>query len=204
MCWKVGNLGIMAQSRPEPLYAVLSRIPDHRQYNTVHPLASVLALCVCAMLCGARSKFAIAQWGREHASEIGELLGFRRHTPCHASIHNVLKGVNLLAFESALSSWIRQFVPSEKRTACAIDGKKLRGIHGEELPGVHLVAVLTHALGLPLAQIGATDKDAELTAARDLLDRLDLHCVILTGDALYCQRDVCEKVVEKGGATSFR
>ena len=95
-------------------------------------------------------------------------------------------------------------MPAGKPNACAIDGKKLRGIHGEELPGVHYVAILTHALGLPLAQIGATDKDAELTAEGDLLDRLDMHGIVLTGDALYCQGDVCEKVVEKGGTPSFR
>ena len=194
----------MAQLSPEPLYAALSRIPDHRQYNTVHPLASVPALCVCAMLCGARSKFAIAQRGREHGDDIGGLLGFRRSTPCHASIHNVLEGVDLVAFENALSAWMNQFLPASRRKACAIDGKKLRGIHGELLPGVHLIALLTHELGLPLAQIGATDKEGELAAARDLLERLDLRGVVLTGDALYCQRDVCENVVEKGGATSFR
>jgi hypothetical protein len=204
MWLQAGDQGIMAQPRPEPLYAALSQVPDHRQYNTVHPLASVLALCICAMLCGARSKFAIAQWGREHAAQIGELLGFHRSTPCHASIHNVLKRVNLVAFESALSCWVNQFLPAKKSHACAIDGKKLRGIHGELLPGVHLVALLSHELGLPLAQIGATDKEGELTAARELLERLDLHGIVLTGDALYTQRDVCERVVEKGGTTSSR
>lgn len=66
-----------------------------------------------------------AQWGREHADEIGALLGFRRSTPCHASIHNVLKGVNLVAFESALSSWMSQFLPVGKRKSCSIDGEKL-------------------------------------------------------------------------------
>ena len=173
MWWKSVDRGMMAHSSPEPLYAALVRIPDHRQYNTVHPLSSVVALCVCEMFCGARSHFSIAQWGREHAGEVGELLGFRRSTPCHASIHNVLQGVNLLAFASVLSDWIRKLVPAGKPNACVIDGKKLRGIH--KLPGVHLVAILTHKLGLPLAQLGATDKDAELTAARDLLDRLDMH-----------------------------
>jgi hypothetical protein len=38
--------------------------------------------------------------------------------------------------------------------AIAIDGKSLRGIHGEELPGVHLVAVYAQQAGLVLAQKG--------------------------------------------------
>jgi len=204
MWWIRGNHGIMDQLHPKSLYAALERVPDVRQYNTVHPLVSVLALCVCAMLCGARSKFAIAQWGRDNADEVVDLLGFRRsRTPCHATIHNVLKAIDIAAFEAEMTSWARQFLPRGKRTACAIDGKKLRGIHGETLPGVHLIALLSHELGLPLAQIGAADKEGELTGARQLLEALSLRGLIITGDALYCQRDLCEHIAKKKDITSF-
>ncbi len=194
----------MAHLHAKSLYAALERVPDVRQYNAVYPLASVLALCVCAMLCGARSKFAIAQWGRENSAHIADLLGFRRgRTPCHATIHNVLKAVDIEAFESVLSTWSRQYLSQGEYNACAIDGKKLRGIHGETLPGVRLVALLAHDLGLPLAQKGATDKDGELAGARELLEKLDLRGLVITGDALYCQRDICEDIVKKKGITSL-
>lgn len=194
----------MAPSSPTSLYEALSGVIDRRQYNTVHPLPSVLALCICAMLCGARSKLAVAQWGRDHGEEIAARLGFRRRTPCHASIHNILTGLDVDAFEIALSQWIGQFLPPGKRRAVAVDGKTLRGIHGEELPGVHLVAAFAQDLGLPLAQRKVATKEGELVAARQLLDTLDLHGVVITGDALYCQRDLCEQIVQKGGTTSSR
>jgi hypothetical protein len=38
--------------------------------------------------------------------------------------------------------------------AIAIDGKALRGIHGEQLPGVRLVAAYDVQIGLVLAQKG--------------------------------------------------
>ena len=44
---------------------VRSRTPEPRGVR--HPLAAILALSVCAMLSGARSLYAIAQWGREHS-----------------------------------------------------------------------------------------------------------------------------------------
>jgi predicted acylesterase/phospholipase RssA/predicted transposase YbfD/YdcC len=90
----------------------LAEVPDHRQNNRVHPLAAVLALSACAMLCGARSLYAVAQWGRDHGGEVAQALGFRREkTPCVATLHNVLKAVDIAAFEAALSRWLSQAQP---------------------------------------------------------------------------------------------
>jgi hypothetical protein len=114
-----------------------------------------------------------------------------------------LAGLDANAFEIALSQWIGQFLPHGRRRAVAVDGKTLRGIHGEELPGVHLVAAFAQELGLPLAQRRVAGKDGELVAARQLFESLDLRGVVITGDALYCQRDLCEQIVQKGGTTSW-
>jgi hypothetical protein len=165
----------MAPSCPESLHTYLVRVPENRKYNALHPLHAILTLCVCAVMCGARSQYAIAQWGREHGSEIARQLGFRRdRTPCHASIHNTLKRLDIEAFENVLADWASQFVDADKLKAASIDGKKLRGIHGEQVPGVFLIAAFAHEMGIPLAQHGATDRDGELTGARSLLDRMKL------------------------------
>ena len=53
----------------------------------------MLALTACALLGGARSLYAAAQWGRDHGGEWVGALGFRRErTPCVATLHNVLEG----------------------------------------------------------------------------------------------------------------
>ena len=58
------------------LREALDRVPDHRRsQGRRHPLGAMLALAVCAMLCGDRSLYAIAQWGRYHCSAGGETLG---------------------------------------------------------------------------------------------------------------------------------
>ncbi|MEK7281033.1 MAG: transposase family protein [Chloroflexota bacterium] len=64
------------------LVQALASVPDPRSAHGLrHPIGAILALAVCAMLCGARSLYAIAQWGREH-DELTKALGFsRERTP---------------------------------------------------------------------------------------------------------------------------
>ncbi len=84
------------------LLDALSRIEDPRKPKGVrHPLPAILALSVCAMLSGARSLYAIAQWGREHP-QFAQSLGFsREQTPCVATLHHVFRRLDADAFESA-------------------------------------------------------------------------------------------------------
>lgn len=185
-----------------PLLEFLSEVPDHRQNNRSHPLSAVLALTTCAMLCGARSLYAAAQWGRDHGGALVVAMGFRRErTPCVATLHNVLKAVDIAAFEAALARWLVQASPPPGRAgkeAVAIDGKTLRGSQGHQLPGVHLLAAFSTRLGLPVTQVQTgRGPGGELAAADVLLAKLDLAGVVVTGDALFAQRDLCAGSTKK-------
>ena len=98
----------------------------------------------------------MAQWGREHP-ELAQILGFdREKTPCVATLHYLFRKLDVDAFENALSRWANEALREEYQ-AIAIDGKAMRGIHGEELPGVRLVAAYAHESGLVLAQKGGKE-----------------------------------------------
>ncbi len=146
-----------AQTLPVPsLLEALSAVPDPRsRRGRRYSVASVLALAVCAMLCGARSLYAIAQWGRDQgAVEVWAALGIgRAATPSVATLFRLFRDLDRDAFEAALGAWVEaQGVPPGE--AVALDGKHLRGIHGEAVPGVHLVAAYAHRSGGVLAQKG--------------------------------------------------
>jgi hypothetical protein len=137
------------------LLEAFAAVPDPRSpHGRRHPLPAVLALATAAMLSGARSLYAIAQWGRLQPPGVVRALGFTRgKTPCVATLHLLFKGLDAEAFEAALRGWARRQL-GDREGAIAIDGKALRGIHGEELPGVRLVAAYCDAAGLVLAQSG--------------------------------------------------
>ena len=118
------------------LREALDAVPDHRSsQGRRHSLGAILSLSVCAMLCGARSLYAIAQWGRDHGVATGQLLGFQPgKTPCVATLHRVFKDLDADAFEAVLREWLTSsgVDPGE---VLSLDGKTLRGIHGEEIAG---------------------------------------------------------------------
>jgi hypothetical protein len=187
------------QPREESLMEAMGRVPDsRRRQGRRYGLAQVLGLAVCAMACGARSLYAIAQFGWEHRELVCRALGIERGvTPCVATLHRVFRNLDVRAFERVLGDWLR-VRGLKSGEAVALDGKTLRGIHGEELPGVHRVAAFTHQSGIVLTQEAAPGKGPELAAVEAVWASLDLQGHVVTGDALLAQRDLCEVIVKKG------
>ena len=185
------------------LLEVMGRLPDPRSgHGRRHPLGAIFGLAVCAMLCGSRSLYAISQWGREQGREVSEALGFtRERTPCVSTLHQVFSRLDREAFELLLEQWLGER-GLEAGEALAIDGKRLRGIHGEQLPGVRLAAACAHQSGIVLGQQAVAHKRNELEAVCRLLERLDLPGRVVPGDAQLTQREICQGIVAKGGATS--
>jgi hypothetical protein len=195
----------MPETPPAPgsLAEALAPIPDPRRAHLrVHGLVALLQLAVAAMLCGCRSLYAIAQWGQERREDdpgllvdLGLLPG---RTPCVATLHRVFKRLDVVAFEQALGEWLARsgIAPDEP---LAVDGKTLRGIHGEAIPGAHLVSVYALRAGAVLAQIRAREKGAELPATKAALAQVDLAGHVVMGDALQTQRAVCDQICAAGG-----
>jgi len=197
---------------PEPtdgsLYDVLSHIPDPRhRRGTIYPLAAILTLISIAMLCGCRSLAAIAQWGSDY-NHLVPHLGFGRkkrdqtayRTPCTSELHTVLAALPAAVFEAALTRWIlARGVSDLAQRIVAIDGKTLRGSQGHQLPGVHLLAAYSGDVEAVLAQLAVPSKSNEHKTALELLKLIPLKGTLITGDAAFTQRDLCDAVIAGGG-----
>ena len=188
---------------PGSLAAALAAIPDPRRAHLrVHDLVPLLQFAVAALLCGCRSLYAMAQWGQERREDDPDLLvdlGLRPgRSPSVATLHRVFKRLDAAAFEQALGEWLarRGIAPDEP---LAVDGKTLRGVHGQGIPGAHLVSVYALRAGAVLAQIRTAAKGGELPAAKEALAQVDLEGRVVMGDALQTQREVCTQIVAGGG-----
>jgi hypothetical protein len=183
------------------LWEAMSEIPDPRDASGKrHPLQAILTLSAVAILSGARSLYAIAQFGRDRGKEFSAALGFtRERTPCCTSFHYLFNELDREAFERAVRQWVRGRRQESGWKEISIDGKELRGTQGHEVPGVRVLAAYAHEAKLILDQIPVDAKTNEHKTALELLDLIPLKGTLVGGDAAFCQRDLSRKILKKGG-----
>src|SRR5690348_1539055 len=101
------------------LLEAFAQVPDRRSvHGRRHPLPAILALSTAAMLAGAWSLYAIAQWGRSQPPEVVHALGFTRaRTPAVTTLHDTFKALDVEAFEQALQRWVAQVAHGTTREA---------------------------------------------------------------------------------------
>ena len=188
---------------PGSLMAFLAEVPDPRAApGKRHALVALLTHACCAMLCGARGYAAIAQWGRDQPIELMHKLGYRRRPASYGTFQSLLSRLDAKALERALARWAARLLGEPAAAglhAVALDGKTSRGSLGPHDRAVHLLAAMDQRTGGVLSQIRVDAKTNEHKAALDLLGDLALTGRVVTGDAMFCQRDLSGQIVAAGG-----
>jgi predicted transposase YbfD/YdcC len=199
--------------RPE-LLAYLATVADPRaRAGRRHPLIAILALAAAAVLAGARSFAAIAEWAADAPQPILAALGARRDAltgcflvPSEATIRRTLSRLDAEALAAAIAAWLcnrdhRGHQQQRRRRAVAVDGKCLRGARTPAAAGdgdgrpVHLLACMDHATRAVLAQTQVGGAPEEVPAFQPLLAPLDLAGVVVTADALQTHPQAAEFLV---------
>jgi hypothetical protein len=179
---------------------VLATVPDPRGHQgRRHPLPAVLGLVTLGLLLGRRSLASIARLGRSYGPPLAHALGFTRgKTPSKSTLSRTLRRLGAQAVEDALSRWVDSRLPPEA-DHLAFDGKTLKGSRDGDIPGQHLVAAYAPHVQAVLAQIKVDAKTNEHKAALRLLGILSVKGKVVTGDAMFCQRDFCQEVIDGDG-----
>ena len=192
----------MSSTAPSSLLSFMAEVPDPRsRHGRRHPLAAMLAHACCAMLCGCRGYAAIAQWGRDQPIELMHKLGYRRTPASFGAFQSLFSRLDAAAFEAAVARWVDHLIgpTGGGLRAVAIDGKSSRGSGSAHAPAVYLLSALDQRTGCVLAQARVPAETNEHKAALALLRGMALEGRVITGDAAFCQRDLCRQVIADGG-----
>jgi hypothetical protein len=166
----------------------------------------MLAAIVCGLLTGARGYRAIAQWTRAQNSSTWWWLGFTRKPPCANCFRDLLLALPAEALEAVLRQWMAGLLPAplpDELRGTAIDGKTLCNTLAAHERNVHLLSLLDHELGGVLSQQAVDPSTNEAKASLDLLKTVVLKDRLVTGDAMFCQREICQQIVDSGGDYLF-
>lgn len=174
--------------RPTLLSAMRS-VPDPRDPRGVrHPIGVVLAIAACAVIAGARSYVAIAQWAADAGPDRLAPLGCGSIVPCESTIRRTLQRVHGDVLDRAMGAWsARRSRPAAGRRFVAVDGKSLRGAIGPSGRCRHLLAAITHHDGVVLGQVDVDVKTNEIPRFSTLLDSINIQGSVITADALHVQ-----------------
>lgn len=187
------------------LMAVLAGIMDPRKRRGIrHDQASVLAVAVCACLCGMRSFASISEWGKSLSQDLLERLGCRWNfrlarymPPSEPTVRRTLQSVDAAEVDRKVGVWLWSHGHGD---ALALDGKTLRGSKTADGKAAHLVSAVLHEERIVVAQQAVSEKSNEITAVQPLLDPLDLNEKVVTADAMHTQVAFAQYLKEKKNA----
>ena len=195
-----GLLGLLA-SIPDP------RSPQGKQYS----LEFTLAVCVVAMLAGAKNYTEIARHAADMPQSLLRKLGakwnwfrFRYQWPGKSAIWNVLTKIDAAMMDRITGAWLAAQArkDEEGEWAIALDGKVMRGAWTDENDKVTMFSAMLHDEAVTIAQVRVPDGTNEITQAETLMDAAGIpegESVLVTIDAALTQRETAEYIGAKPG-----
>lgn len=188
------------------LYEALLNVKDKRKARGKrYSLGLVLTLSVLAKMGGEDEPEGMAEWVKHRAKELRASLGMKRASMPHAVTYRRILGqaIDVAEFEQVLGVFFKRCQVQAEQLA--IDGKTLRGtIEAGQTRGVHLLAVYGVEAQVVLNQVNVLSQENEISAAPKVLGGMELTGKVVTGDAMFTQRDLSSQIVGAGGHYLWR
>ncbi|MEO0373270.1 MAG: ISAs1 family transposase [Cyanobacteria bacterium P01_A01_bin.17] len=178
-----------------------SALEDPRTaYLIDHPLLDIIALTICAVICGAETWEEIEDYGHSKLDWLSGFLSLPHGIPSHDTISRVFARLEPTQLQSCFASWVKSIAALSGGEVIAIDGKRVRGSYDNSngKGAIHMVSAWASANRLVLGQVKVDDKSNEITAIPKLLAILDLSGCIVTIDAMGAQRAIAAHIIDQG------
>lgn len=175
-------------------------LPDPRRDHTrLHKLTDIIAIAICAVICGANDSEAMARYGQANEEWFGTFLEIPNGIPAHDTFWRVLRALDAEAFERCFANWSQSLRTLFAGEIIAVDGKQVRRSHDqcEGVGPVHLISAWATQNGLLLGQLREATKENEIVAVPRLLEQLELKGCLVTADAMNCQVQTAQIIVDK-------
>ncbi len=174
-------------------------LPDPRQLiKVIYPLDEVLLLSLLAVLAGAEAFTDIARFGEKKLDLLRRFRPFLHGTPTHDRLGEIFAALDAEQFQRCFVAWVAALT-GVSAEVIAIDGKTSRRSYqkkGAREP-IHIVSAFAARQRLVLGQVKVAEKSNEIVAIPKLLDMLVIEGAIVTIDAMGCQREIAQKIIDK-------
>lgn len=184
---------------------MLGALPDPRRaQGRRYPLESVMLIALMAMVCGCDDGDGMEAWGKANEVWLASFLELPHGVPTQDVFLSVFASLDPAALGAVLRSWAALLSARLKGDGkhIAVDGKTSRRSHDSAggTPALHTVSAFLSDAGLVLGEVRTDVKSNEIRAIPELLRLLDIRGATVTIDAMGCQTEIAQTIVDGGGA----
>lgn len=184
-----------------------SSVPDFRRLgkgNIRHRLDDIIMMMILARLSGCVRRAEIIEFGRCNLHKFHKMWMLKNGVPSEATLCRVDNGIDAVVMADRMQEFAEAFhaqlskCDSGMEIIC-IDGKAERGTVLENGRNPDIVSAYSFNTGIVLATEACMEKSNEIKANPLLINKIDISGKLVTADAMSMQKDMIDKIREKGG-----
>jgi predicted transposase YbfD/YdcC len=184
------------------LMRLINEIEDPRcNQGKRHRLSDMLVIAICALICHADGWEDIQLFGSCKERWFNTFLELPHGIPSHDTFARVFARLNPVAFEACFRQWMSHLAKVSKGRLIAVDGKTLRRSFDTAAgkAALHMINAWCVTNQTVLGQVACGIKENEITALPKLLELLDLSGAVVTADAMHCQKETAQRILNGKG-----
>ena len=166
----------------------------------LHQLLDIIIIAICAVICGADTWVTVEEFGNAKIDWFRTFLELPNGIPSHDTFGRVFALLDHEQFQRCFVRWVQAISQVTEGEVVALDGKTLRRSKDGALgrAAIHMVSAWASANRLVLGQLKVDEKSNEIMAIPELLRLLTLRNCIVTIDAMGCQTEIAQGIVDEG------
>lgn len=165
-----------------------------------HSLNDILVIAICGFICGVDNWVELEFFAETKEKWFKQFLDLPNGIPSHDTFGRVFAALDPETFSRCFINWMKAVADTTEGEIVPIDGKTLRRSfdRAAKKAAIHMVSAWSTRNGVVLGQVKTDEKSNEITAVPKLLELLRLEGCIVTLDAMGCQRETAQQIVDKG------
>ena len=177
----------------------LGIIEDSRcDANIIYPLVDILKLIMIAVLCGMDELDKIIDYG-ENKKDFLEKEFSIKSIPSKSTLTRIIAMINPKWLGLSIVCILKTLI-KEKTEQIMLDGKAIKSTDAIKSIETMMNIVTAYTdTGIALGQITVNSKSNEIPAVRELIEMLDIEGIVITADAMHCQKETAEIIVKNKG-----
>ncbi len=182
------------------LNEIFMTVPDHRVTGRcTYALSDLLTIALLTYICGGEDYVDMSEFAYYRARDFGLLAERPDRSPSPDTFERLMSAVDPDEIERCLVEHGRKFLDTLAEKQVVIDGKKLRGTspkqHGTK--GDYIMNAYVSENHMVVGQQRLKDKENEIVAIPQLIEKLDIEGAVISIDAIGTQVNIAQDILDK-------